>query len=51
MVYVIGLNTNGWFPQLAITGVGESVVTQVVSIRGHISCITQNISYNVAKIV
>ena len=31
-----------------ILGVGESVGTQVVSMRGSISCMTQNISYNVA---
>ena len=28
--------------------VGESVETQVVSMRGRISCMTRNISYNVA---
>ena len=48
MVSVIGLNTNSWFPHLAIAGVGESVGTQVVSMRGRISCMTRNISYNVA---
>ena len=48
MVLVIGINTNGWFPHLEIAGVGESVGTQVVSMRGHISCMTWNISYNVA---
>ena len=48
MVQVIGLNTNGWFSHLAIAGVGESIRTQVVSMRGRISCMTRNISYNVA---
>ena len=48
MVQVIGLNTNDWFPYLAIAGVGESVGTQVVNMRGRISCMTRNISYNVA---
>ena len=47
MVYVIGLNTIGWFPHLAIAGVGQSVGTQVVSKMGRISCMTRNISYNV----
>ena len=40
MALVIGLNTNGWFPHLAIAGVGELVRTQVVSMRGHISSMT-----------
>ena len=48
MVLVIGFNTNGWFPHLAIAGVRESVGTQVVSMRGRISCMPWNISYNVA---
>ena len=48
MVEVIGLNTNGWFPHFAISGVGELLGTRVVSMRGHISCMTRNISYNVA---
>ena len=48
MVCIIGLNTNGWFPHLAIACVGELVGTQVVSMRGRISCMRQSISYNVA---
>ena len=39
---------NGWFPHLEIAGVGESVGIQVVSMRGRISCMTRNISYNAA---
>ena len=45
---VIGLNTDDWFFTLGIPGVRESVGTQVVSMRGRISCMTRNISYNVA---
>ena len=34
MVYVIGLNTNCWFPHLTNAVVGESVGTHDVSMRG-----------------
>ena len=37
---VIGLNIDDWFFTLDIPGVRESVETQVVSMRGHISCMT-----------
>ena len=40
MVYVIRLNTNGWFPHLTIASVGELVGTQVVSMSGRISSMT-----------
>ena len=45
---VIGLNTDDWFFTLGIPGARESIGTQVMSMRGHISCMTRNISYNVA---
>ena len=48
MVCVIGLNTGDWFLTLGIPGVRELARTQVVSMRGRISCMTRNISYNVA---
>ena len=51
MVYVMGLNTNGWFLHLVIAGVGESVGTQVVSMSGRISCMTQNIPYRIALFI
>ena len=48
MVYVIGGNTNDGFFTLGIVGVRESIGTWVVGMRSHISCMTLNISYNVA---
>ena len=52
MVWVMGLNTNDcfffFFFNLGIPSVRELIETQVVTMRGRISCMTRNISYNVA---
>ena len=45
------LKTDDWFFTHDIPCVRESVETRVVSMRGRISCMTQNISYNIAYIV